>query len=86
MVFGVIEIGKRHIRSDWDDRQERMKLHILLRNDEAPGSMRGPRSRTRWIKGNDGITHRMAGTVYDTYGQRSRSKRGGKAYGRRYRY
>jgi len=86
MVFGVIEIGKRHIRSDRDDRQERMKLHILLRNDKAAGSVRGPRSRTRWVERHDGITDRMAGTVDDTHGQRSRSKRGGKTEGRRYRY
>ena len=61
VVLGVIEVRERHVRADRDDRQERMELQVLLRNDVASAAARRSRAPPGWIESDNGIADRMPG-------------------------
>lgn len=75
MVLGRIEVGKGDVRPHGHDRQEWVKLEVLLRYDITTRRSGRPARRSVRVEDDDRITHGFAGGINDTHAQAGRVER-----------
>ena len=83
MVLGRIEIGEGDVRPDRNDRQEGMKLYVLLRHREAPAGARRPGGASSRIERDNRVAHRMSAGIDHPHRKRGRGEGSGQERARR---
>jgi len=79
MVLGRIEVRKGDVGADGQNRQERMKLQVLLRNHETPADMGWTPCAARRVKRNHSIADGPTCGIHHAHAQGGRGQRRGYA-------